>query len=150
MLYEIINPSDEYHFEAPDLELAAIALLVLGEGHYAGRADEEGGTDIPLFMLGNNPDDWFKKHFNKTFGESLEGIMKSKARKSELADALDSVIIGSLNERKELAESLKEITDEKEKEKYKKQWSDKRRSSMNNIGKRAKLLADATRKIKDE
>jgi len=144
MFYEIINPSDEYHFEAPDLEIAAVCLAVLGEGKYGGRPDEEGGTSIPIFMFGNDPDVWFKKQFNKTFEETLHDVLNT--RKNELADAFESVTIGTLADQKMLADAMKEIPDQKGRNAYKKKWINKRRTSMNDIGKRAKSLADFTRK----
>lgn len=41
--YDLINPSDPYTFEADDLEIAAVAVVLLGDGQYL--ADPVGGGE---------------------------------------------------------------------------------------------------------
>lgn len=154
MLYEIINPSDPYHFEAQDLEIAAVCICVLGEGMYSaqpvkkgeyGSEPVEGAEDVPMFMFGGQ-DKWFKEHFNKTFEESFDEVLKS--RKSELADAFDSVRLGSLEDLEVYNDALNSIDDADKKEAFRKKWMDKKQTSLNDIGGRAWKLAKNTRNYK--
>jgi len=114
VLFEIINPSDPYTMDAPDLEIAAIAVSVLGRGQYSleGRGNAA-GQDVPFFMFGGH-DEWFTKNFGRTFEASVEHVLNQRA--DELATALESVKL----ERGE-------------------------RSSMNDIGGRAKSAANSLR-----
>jgi hypothetical protein len=154
MLYEIINPSDPYHFEANDLEIAAVCISVLGEGMYAahpvqkgkyGSESVEGAEKVPIFMFGSQ-DKWFKKHFNKTFSESFDAVLKT--RKNELAEAFESVKIGSLEDLEVYNDAMNAIDDDKKKDAFRKKWIDHKQSSLNDIGGRARILAKNTRNYK--
>lgn len=59
--YELINPSDEIFFDAPDLKTATIAVAVVGGGKYAAK-DMDGHTAVPIFMFGGF-DEWCKGKF---------------------------------------------------------------------------------------
>src|SRR6266700_3975891 len=64
LLFEIINPSDAYTFLAPDLAIATIVTVYLGEGQYGAR-QIGGELEVPLMILGD-PDAWFREHFNQS------------------------------------------------------------------------------------
>jgi hypothetical protein len=110
--FELINPSDPYTFTAPDLETAALAVVLLGRGMYGGKS-LDGGEDVPLFPLDGH-DEWFDANFSRTVQGSLDHVDHNA-----IADCLDTFALGR---------------DE--------------RSSMNNIGKNASLLAAALREAK--
>jgi hypothetical protein len=141
MLYEIINPSDAYTMDVPDLEVAAVAIALLGEGRYGLQPLEEGGEHIPIFMAAG--DEWFTEHFSRDLTQTYELVTTTK--RTELADAFDSVIIGGKNERFLYLKAVDPLT-EADRRAFRKEWLDKRRSSMNNIGGRAWALAEHFRK----
>jgi hypothetical protein len=149
MLYEIINPSDPYHFECNDLEVAAIMIGILGEGHYAAQPLDENGNEIetevyiPLFLFGS-ADTWFKKQFGITMDESMGHVLKD--RKSELIEAFESVTLGSFKDRKFVIDALNAIDDPVKKEAFKKKWIEEKQTSLNDIGGRADALARSLKK----
>lgn len=106
--FELVNPSDPYTFTAPNLETAALAVVLLGRGRY-GAKSLDGGKDVPIFLLGGH-DEWFTENFGRTVQESLDHIAHEA-----IAACLDTLAI------------------------------DGERSSLNNIGEGAKLLAEALR-----
>ena len=130
-LYELINPSDPYFFEAPDLEIAAGVSIILGEGKTPVKEVDSGNLVVPFFMLGAN-EDWTEKTFGKTMEEFLHYIHTE--RKKDLATALESVIVGNLKDRKEFFETVALIDDPKKKEEYKKKYIKRNTSSLNDIG----------------
>lgn len=91
MRFEIINPSDPYVMEACDLEVAAVAICLLGEGQYSlkGLAGDA-GTDVPFFMLGG-VDAWFTEKFGRNFQDTVNRVVSDRV--AELAAALDSVTL---------------------------------------------------------
>jgi hypothetical protein len=137
MLFEIINPSDKYTIEAPDLEIAALAVCVLGEGKYALQGIDN-TNEVPIFLFGGH-DDWFKKKFGRSFGYSLELSDKAK-----LADCLDSTLIGDANDRKQFNAARTAVSPEVF-EGWRAGWTGARCSSLNNIGRRAYAYAEALR-----
>lgn len=89
MKFEIINPSDAYTFEAPDLMVAATVICLLGNGQYSGRGIEEtAGTDIPFFVFGG-ADEWFTEKFGTNYDETVGGLLAEKP--IELAESFESV-----------------------------------------------------------
>jgi hypothetical protein len=138
MLFDLINMSDGYTFLASDLECAAIVTVLLGSGQYGAR--EIGGeANVPIFLFGG-ADDWFRTNFNRTIEESV--ALHKGDRLPALIEALESVLIG---DRAEYELTLPLIQVEKRDE-----WTaarhDRLRSSMNDIGARAKRTAAALKK----
>lgn len=126
MIFEIINPSDPYTLESDDLEIASVAVVVLGRGQYGMRQiDGDKKFEMPIFLFGGE-DEWFKENF----GDNAEVVIGRcfEGKKEQLAAALDSVRIGGIEDRN------------KSKEEH-----DKVRSSMNNIGKVAWKYAENLR-----
>lgn len=143
MLYEIINPSDKYTIECPDLEIAFIACVILGEGQYAFDPIGD-GERVPLFLFGP-ADQWCQEHFQKTVGEVFGHVMTT--RKAELADALDSVVVSDRQEFLRLTAGLTRPAFEAERAR----WHNDQRTSMNDIGGRAyKLAAQFRQPIDDD
>lgn len=134
MLFEVINPSDAYTFEADSYGVAAAAGLFLGEGRY-GLQEVGGEWSMPVFIFGGAIE-WFDSQFGD-FSAFTE------ANKPKIAAALDSLVIGSATERMAYDTALAEISDADRREAFKAKWHDRNRSSMNNIGARAKKLAAA-------
>jgi len=109
--FELINPSDEYHLEAPDLKVAAIACLIIGGGAYGLLfLDGSGEVAVPLFIFGGH-DEWFIDKFRADFETTLQEVLGNRCE--ELCACLESFVIPNGGER----------------------------SSMNSIGRRAKETA---------
>lgn len=114
MRFEIINPSDPYVMEGRDLEVAAVAVCMLGNGRYSLEGlDEDAGTKVPFFMFGGI-NDWFTEKFGRAFKDSVAHVADNHAE--ALAAALDSIALRGAEP-----------------------------SSMNDIGRRAKKLAQLVR-----
>lgn len=112
MRFELINPSDKYLFEAPSLEVAALSVLLLGHGNY-GAKQVDGDAEVPLFLLGGNPDPWFEENFGRTLKASVQ-----IADREQLAATLRSLEIPGPGSH------------------------DEKRTSMNDLRSRALRLAD--------
>lgn len=138
--YELINPSDAYTFFAPTLLIAACAVFVLGEGKYGAHPVDSKDTDlVPIFLFGGH-DAWLKDRGVDDLPTYID------EHRCEIATCLDSFLIGTHNERCTMEKVLAEIRDPNDREKAREKWIDGRRSSMNNIGLRAKQLAMLLRK----
>jgi hypothetical protein len=148
MLYEIINMSDPYTMEAHSLDVAAVACLLLGSGQYALDPFEEGAERVPMFMFGD-PDPWFQQHFGKPLKQVIADVRTNK--RAEIADCLDSVLIGKRRDRETYLAALALIDDPAKQQEWRDRWLDDRRSSLNNIGGRAYKIARNFRKpLEDE
>lgn len=132
MIYEIINPSDPYCIEADDPKVACVAVAILGEGMYALK---QGDEDImPIFLV--DPDEWFREQFRGSFGEVLNSIDRAV-----LAVCFDSVLCCEAGEYEEEKAALAKVPF------YSARLArhDERRTSMNDIGRRAWALAERVR-----
>jgi hypothetical protein len=143
MLYEIINPSDPYTIEAQSLDVAAVACLFLGRRQYAfDPIGSDDSPEVPLFLFGGT-DEWCLKHFNESFESVVNRVTKEKA--AELAECLESCLIGKAADRETYRAGMELIDDPKKREQWREKWLEDRRSSMNNIGARAYAIAEKLR-----
>ena len=114
--YKIVNPSDPYTITADDRAVACVAVMLLGEGKYALK-DEQDVTVLPLFLFGGDPEGWLlKEHSVANLGDFVN------SRAGDIATALRTVKLPK----------------------------GQRRSSLNDIGGRAKQLAKRFREIAAE
>lgn len=141
MLYNVINMSDRYTIDCPDLEIAFVCCALLGEGQYAFEPIEGDGPAVPMFLTGGSSTRWVAEHFD---GKTVDDIFThvTRERRGELADALDSIVISDREEfqRRTAGLSGDDFLAARAK------WQDERRSSMNNIGGRAYRAAAQMRK----
>jgi hypothetical protein len=72
--YELVNPSDPYTLEAPTLELACVAAVILGEGMY-GLRTADGETAMPVLLF--KAQEWWRAQFGRSVEESLATALKS-------------------------------------------------------------------------
>ena len=135
MEYDLINPSDPYTFIADDLETAALVVLIFGTAY--GAKPKNGGEEVPIFLLGGALE-WYQKHFGRTPDDGLI------AKKKEVADAMESMMLGYFQDRERYEAALAAITDPQKKAKFMKTWQDGC-SSLNNIGQAAHSLAKKLR-----
>jgi hypothetical protein len=91
MKFNIDNPSDPYTLEADDLQIAAVACCLLGNGQYGltGIGDSE-GQDVPIFLLGG-ADEWFTEKFGTSYEDTATNALNN--RNDALARAFESVTL---------------------------------------------------------
>lgn len=127
MLYELINPSDPYTFEAKDRETAALAVFLLSTSYGAHCLTEEREEDdIPVFLFGGSKE-WYLDTFKRTPNEGLEDL------KDDVRESFKSFVYGHESDRQTYQLAIDSITDEEKKVEFIKHWHDKH-SSMNDIG----------------
>lgn len=133
--YELINPSDPYTFLAPSRKVAALAVFSLSTGFGAKTKDDNLEMEVPVFLFCPDMiDAWYKD----TFGQNIDD--DCKFLRAEIADTLDSFMLGGFEDRKRYQLALDSIDDPVKKEKFKEEWQNAR-SSMNNIGAAAYKIA---------
>lgn len=141
-LYEIVNLSESYTLMAPNFKTACIAVCLFGEGLYGVREIGDGEIHImPQFVIYNG-DQWFIDEFGKPSKEVAEEVPKSL-----LAEVMDSVLIGTPEERKfyEAARLLVPLDkQDKLKELYLQNILSKR-FSLNSIAQQAQIWAKKLR-----
>lgn len=141
MLFNIINPSDPYTMRAIDLEVAAVAVCVLGEGKYAlEEISGDRSGQVPIFLLGGH-DEWFTRQFGRDFAASLNHVAGN--RLEELVKALSSVHIGTPADKAAFDERAAQCPDPEAVVELLHELHDAKRSSMNDIGRRAWSMAQA-------
>lgn len=142
MLYEIINPSDAYTFEAKEFAVAAVSMVLLGEGRLAAKPvgeGSEGAPEVPLLLFGG-AEEWFEKNLFPL--EKMGDFLDENAEK--VASALDSVVIGEILDRSLFLSAMERIVPELQ-EAFKIEWHDRKRSSLNDIGREAWEMAKGIR-----
>jgi hypothetical protein len=146
MIFEFMNPSDPYHFEAPDLEIAASVTLMLGSGQAAAHCVDDETVKVPLFMFCKeaDADKWFVKNVGCTMRESAERLKKN--RMPEVVAAFRSFTIGKLGDYKSFQTAMKLIGDKKKQNQYRKEYHKAKLTSLNDYGTYAWKLADELEK----
>ncbi len=134
MIFEIINPSDVYTLKADDFETACLAAVGLGLGKY-GLRQIGGELEMPIFLFGGLEylESWWQSQFKHSFKDEAPGIA--------VADCLDTVLIGKAASRASYEKGLELIADPVKQAEWRDHWHEERRSSMNDIGARAWLMA---------
>lgn len=135
-VYELINMSDAYTFTAASPAVAACACLFVGEGMYAAEDRETGDKVCPILLDGGTCDAWFRETFDAEFEPFIA------AHKAEIADALDSLVIGN---RADFDAGLALCASEAQRDAWRTGWHERHRTSMNDIGGRGRRLAAALR-----
>lgn len=131
MQYEIINSSDPYTFVAQSREVAALTIFLLGT-QYAAEP-ETGEEGVPLFIFGG-AEDWYLETFMRTPEEAFDTLLK------EVIESLDSVMLGEFTDRKRYDLALNAIDCPEKKKQFKEAWQESR-SSTNDIGSYAHVMA---------
>jgi len=126
MILEIINPSDAITLETDDPIAAGVGIMLISRGAY-GLKKEDGEIVFPLFIFGG-AEDWLKKNGVPDLDKYIY------SNNIKMADALDSVIYGGFSTR-ELVKSAMSKMKSEDAAAYLAEWNDRKRSSLNNIGK---------------
>lgn len=135
-VWELINPSDAYTFEAPSIEIAAVIAMLLGNGYGAKRIDVSIDDDrTPLF---SGWPDWCHEHgIDEHFFDN---------HLPEIAAAFESFLIGSYAERLDYVKVLKAVPKNKRAAVIAER-QERRRTSMNRIGEVAEFGARVYREL---
>jgi hypothetical protein len=136
VLFELINPSDPYTFEAESIEIAGVVTVILSSSFGAKSLDPPYESTPILFGW----DAWLADRGidNEFLSTNAEAI----------ARAFESFIIGSASDRRELELVLKELPVER-RESFIRERQERMRSSFNQIGERAYMLAKQFQKMND-
>lgn len=138
MICEIINPSDPYTLETDEFLPAAAAIYWLGQGKLGLRSEDDKHCTPVLFGWS----DWVAERMPDVPAYVRENM-------AEMASALESVLIGTISERREYIAATALMPSDKVAD-YKEQRHDRKRSSMNDIWAAASRLAAVLRaKIRD-
>ncbi len=138
--YEIINPSDAYTFQAPDLQVAALTIFLLSTSFGAKCVSHPGDDeDVPIFLFGG-ADSWWEATFPDI---SMEKAVEMRAR--DVADALSSTLYGLVEARDDFQALTGPISDKQALQDMRIKWNDERRTSLNDISKAAYATAEAVR-----
>ena len=142
ILYDLVNPSDKYTFLARSGKIASAVAFILGDGMYGVEClrYEPSEEEKPQGMLGFAGEDAIRDHFGCDIIDFLDSNLE------EIAESLESVIIGGEGDRHLFFSAMEKISDDDERKKFRDEWIDKKRSSMNNIQERADKWALVLRK----
>ncbi len=132
MLYELVNPSDPYVFQADSFPVAVTTAWLISSMYEANPEDGDDYFGIPSFM--EDP----AKEYKEQFGDSIEDFINK--HNAEIVDALQSLVLGGFKDYRQYLLAVEMIDDPEKLMAFREKWND-RRSSMNNICKHAKELA---------
>ncbi len=131
-LFNLINPSDAYTFYAPDIKVAGMAAAIISSKYGASPVDGKGESSPVLLGW----DDWMSKNGIDTEWVGANSLL--------IADALDSLLIGSPEQRKELDDILSSLP-EAERIEWRANRQRELQTSANMIADRAYALAERLR-----
>lgn len=124
-VYKLINPSDDWSFEAPSHMIAWLVATFLGNGKTPASC---GAWQSPFYLMGGDP----AADFQKEFGEPFDGAIGR--HKAELIPSFRSFII----KREQAPAGMDRVALAK--------WNDEKRSSLNDFGGYANEIADKLEK----
>lgn len=139
VVYSIINMSDALTLKSDNFKIAAVAIALLGGGNYGLETESDEGSMTPILM---GWDDFFKENGI----DNLENYIKEN--KLEIAEVLQSVMLGKIIDRPMLDIEMANIAENKL-EAWIIDRNDKLRSSMNNIELTAHTYAAALKRQQD-
>ncbi len=149
MILEIQNPSDAVTINvvgkagvvtAEDITLAGVAIKLISSGY--GLENEQGETVVPITLFGTT-EAWLKER-------GIDDIEKYiKANAGQLAAVLETVIYGKPSERALVESAIAKMSPD-DAARYRRNWNDKRRSSLNDIGRACLETAKSLRKFADK
>lgn len=132
MLYELVNPSDPYVFQADSFPVAVTTAWLISSMYEAKPEDGDDYFGIPAFM--EDP----AKEYKEQFGDSIEDFINK--HNAEIVDALQSLVLGGFKDYRQYLLAVEMIDDPEKLMAFRERWNDGR-SSINNIGKCAEKIA---------
>jgi len=140
-VYEITNLSDPYTIKGADKAAPCSSCRpYLPSPRISTATQRAGETLMPILAFGGDPINWLLENMDIL---NLESYLDKNG--GLLADCLDSVIIGSFEERREIEKKLTTAKCEEDREQILREWHDKRRTSMNDIGDTARKVTEIFR-----
>ncbi len=133
MIYEYINPSDPYTFEADNDAVASFSAWLVSQSCGAARVDPEGCGCYGAGLFGI-PDQFIADH------GSTDDFLA--ANTGAIARALQSFVLGSVGDRRTFDRMRAEL-DDAAFAAFSDVWDDERRSSLSEHGKRAHQIGAA-------
>jgi hypothetical protein len=134
-LYEIINPSDQCSVAADEDAVAAVAVLLLGDGFYGCQRDD--GTSLHTLIAFAGPGALDAVLADLGIADLADYLV---ATSPAIATCLESLMYCGLGDRRALETVFEDFTDEARTEAVRR-YNDERRTSMSNIGARAAAIA---------
>ena len=134
-IVELQNPSDAVTFEMDDVKIAGVAILILGNGAYG--LEDDTGTVVPIMLFGTH-EKWLKEQQINDLGEFVH------ANLIPMADFLESVCYGHRSEREAVEVACRRMSPQNAEE-HRFWWNNKKRTSLNDIGKGCLALAKQLR-----
>lgn len=119
-IFAIINPSDALSMRAPSIEVAAATVLLLGEGQLGAESWSDQFECTPV-VFGWQP--WLQAHGMDPLNLWFD------AHNDEIVAALNSVLLGSPEERDAIEKALADLPAEA-RQGFLKRRNDRRRSSL--------------------
>lgn len=146
-VWDIVNMSDNVTIITDRYDLATVATMLLGGGNYG--ANEAGGQkrEVPITAFAKDEwlDQWVRSQFPELAGaepdKAYERLVES-VNKLALAEVLRTTQVCSVEDREAYEKALTAIDNPTKKQEYAQWWKEQRRSSMNDIVKRAWHYAD--------
>lgn len=129
-IYEISNPSDPVTLETDNELVAAVAVLLLGEGKM-GLHRDDGETVLPIFLLAG-PEDidaWAKERGIEDGMQGLQGFVDE--HRLEMAEVFETALVGKPGDRRSIMAALKAGGGDLKKALA--AWNEEQRSSLNDI-----------------
>lgn len=141
MKYELVNMSDPYTMIADNHKVAFISATLISTTMTVTSEDGEFKPSIPAFAGGM---DYIQEVLET---DDVTQFIKDNMR--DVVDCLDSVALGTLDERDTYDAKLLEFEKQDERDAWRKKHLDDKRSSMNDIGSYAWDLANQLRENYD-
>lgn len=132
MEYDLINWSDPYTFVAADFETAALTVFLLSNMY--GAKPKDGGESVPVLAPFCDSRQWYIERFGRNPDAALD------AKLDDVIASLDSMMLGSFEDRERYEAALDAITDPDKRNEFTSKWLGAR-SSYNNIGGAAQQIA---------
>jgi hypothetical protein len=135
MIYEIINPHSPCTFEAPDIEVAALAMALLSNNRYGAEPQDINAEDVPPFFMGG-AEQWWQERFNQPAGKRIE------QRQNEIKAALCSIMHGSIEERQIILAQIAQIEGADERNEILAEWGYEKLCSTIDLVSEGQRIAD--------
>ena len=132
MLYELVNPSDPYVFQADSFPVAVVTAWLISPMYAAKPEEGDDYFGIPAFM--EEP----SKEYKEQFGDCVEDSINK--HNAEIVHALQSLMLGGFKDYRQYLLAVEMIDDPEKLMAFRERWNDGC-SSMNNIGKCAEKIA---------
>lgn len=134
LVFEVITPSDAMTLEAPDVRVAQVATLFLGEGKL-GLRDAAGESVLPFFFFGGGFEGWVATEFPAGIDAFLD------ERAEEVAACLESITYGTRSDRAAVAAMVGPDATREELVAALARWNEAKRTSLNDFASYGRELA---------